>query len=94
MKNTIIALMFVAGTAMAGTASKEVMPPPPMIEEPSLWHWFIGGSGGWAFLQPADFRDVPQARLSRDPGDTIRYWYRAVFCPGALEIFDILEIDV
>ena len=46
MKNTIIALMFVAGTAMAGTTSKEVMPP-PMIEEPSLWHWFIGGSGGY-----------------------------------------------
>lgn len=47
MKNTIIALMIVAGTAMAGPSSKEVMPPPPMPQEPSLWHWFIGGSGGY-----------------------------------------------
>ena len=48
-KKSIIALMFVAGTAMAGTTSKEVIPPPPPAPEPSLWQWFAGGSVGYLF---------------------------------------------
>jgi len=47
MKKTIIALMLVAGTAMAGTSSKEVMPPPPAPPEQDMWRWFIAGSGGY-----------------------------------------------
>lgn len=47
MKNPIIALMLVAGTAMAGTSSKEVIPPPPPLQEANLWHWFIAGTGGY-----------------------------------------------
>jgi hypothetical protein len=47
-KKSIIALMFVAGTAMAGTTSKEVIAPSP-APEPSLWQWFAGGSVGYLF---------------------------------------------
>jgi opacity protein-like surface antigen len=48
MKKFIVASMIVAGSAMAGTTSKEVIPssPPP---EPSLWQWFAGGSIGYLF---------------------------------------------
>jgi hypothetical protein len=46
MKKALIALMLVAGTAMAGTTSKEPIPPPPP-QEPSLWNWFIAGSAGY-----------------------------------------------
>lgn len=46
MKKALIALMLVAGTAMAGTSPKEPIAPPPM-QEPSLWKWFIGGSAGY-----------------------------------------------
>ncbi|MEK7949566.1 outer membrane protein [Luteolibacter soli] len=48
MKRSIIAFMFVAGTAMAGTTSKEVIAPSP-APEPSLWQWFAGGSVGYLF---------------------------------------------
>ncbi len=48
MKRTIIAIMFVAGTAMAGTTSKEVIPSSP-APEPSLWQWFAGASAGYLF---------------------------------------------
>ncbi|QJE97105.1 outer membrane protein [Luteolibacter luteus] len=46
MKKALIALMLVAGSAMAGTTSKEPIPA-PIQEEPSLWRWFIGGSAGY-----------------------------------------------
>ena len=44
MRNPIAALFLAAGTSLAGTPSKEVIPPPP---EPTLWQWFAGGSVGY-----------------------------------------------
>jgi opacity protein-like surface antigen len=49
MKKSIIASMIVAGTAMAGTTSKQVIPPPPAPEPAGLWEWFAGASIGYLF---------------------------------------------
>lgn len=49
MKKTLIALMFVSGSAFAGTTSKEVITPAPPPPQPGLWQWFAGASAGYLF---------------------------------------------
>ncbi|WP_193213696.1 outer membrane beta-barrel protein [Luteolibacter marinus] len=46
MKRTILSFVLLSGVALAGSSSKEVIPPPP-APEPALWNWFAGASAGY-----------------------------------------------